>query len=394
MPIVDKITDVFVTMDVEHPQPTTGLKNPLILVKDAADDAKETMKQYMSLDQVEADFNANTSTYSLAQTIFDQDPAPEAITVIKFTGDSIDPATLKAPAPAPTGVKSTPTADGAIVKADPVMGTGTAQDTIPTAGAGKALYDYFYANYEYVLLADYDKMDALATADMVNNGGYDGKGFHLMFLQFNKDNAADGADFDQYGRVWKFYHTDASEHYAAALAAKGAQPDAGKVSWKFVSDLADVTPETMTATEVEALEKQGFILYYQKAAHANQTDDKNVAGNYIDFIQGMDWIKATTETNLQNMLSTSGKVPYNAQGLSMVDTTLKAGLDQAYNQGIIGINANGKPDYTTSIPGIGNVTPPRAADIAERVLKNVKFSYTPSSAVNEIHVTATVQDLS
>ena len=389
MPIVDKITDVTVSIDVDHPQPTIGLKNPAILVKD---DSTESLKEYTTLDDVEADFGVTTSVYSLAQTIFDQDPAPKSISVIKYTGDSPDPATLKAGAP--TNVTSTPTSDGAVVKADPIVGTGKASDTIPASGAGKALYDYYYANYEFVLMADYDKAAALAAADMINNGGYDGKGYHLMFLQFDDSNKADAADFAQYGRVWTFYHTDASEHYAAALAAKGAQPDAGKVSWKFVSDLADVTPETMTATDAKVLEAQGFILYYQKAAHANQTDDKNAAGNYIDFVQGIDWIKATTETNLQNMLSTSGKVPYNAQGLSMVDTTLKAGLDQAYNQGIIGVDDNGKPDYSTSIPGVGNATPPRVADIAARVLRNVKFTYTPSSAVNEIHVTASVQDLS
>lgn len=389
MPIVDKITDVTVSIDVDHPQPTIGLKNPAILVKD---DSTESLKEYTTLDDVEADFGVTTSVYSLAQTIFDQDPAPESISVIKYTGDSPDPATLKAGAP--TNVTSTPTSDGAVVKADPIVGTGKASDTIPASGVGKALYDYYYANYEFVLMADYDKAAALAAADMINNGGYDGKGYHLMFLQFDADNKDDAAAFAQYGRVWTFYHTDASEHYAAALAAKGAQPDAGKVSWKFVSDLADVTPEAMTATKAKALEAQGLILYYQKAAHANQTDDKNAAGNYIDFVQGIDWIKATTETNLQNMLSTSGKVPYNAQGLSMVDTTLKAGLDQAYNQGIIGVDDNGKPDYSTSIPGVGNATPPRVADIAARVLRNVKFTYTPSSAVNEIHVTASVQDLS
>lgn len=389
MPIVDKITDVTVSIDVDHPQPTIGLKNPAILVKD---DSTESLKEYTTLDDVEADFGVTTSVYSLAQTIFDQDPAPESISVIKYTGDSPDPTTLKAGAP--TNVTSTPTSDGAVVKADPIVGTGEASDTIPASGAGKALYDYYYANYEFVLMADYDKAAALAAADMINNGGYDGKGYHLMFLQFDADNKDDAAAFAQYGRVWTFYHTDASEHYAAALAAKGAQPDAGKVSWKFVSDLADVTPEAMTATEAKALEAQGLILYYQKAAHANQTDDKNAAGNYIDFVQGIDWIKATTETNLQNMLSTSGKVPYNAQGLSMVDTTLKAGLDQAYNQGIIGVDDSGKPDYSTSIPGVGNATPPLVADIAARVLRNVKFTYTPSSAVNEIHVTASVQDLS
>ena len=179
MPIVDKITDVTVSIDVDHPQPTIGLKNPAILVKD---DSTESLKEYTTLDDVEADFGVTTSVYSLAQTIFDQDPAPESISVIKYTGDSPDPATLKAGAS--TNVTSTPTSDGAVVKADPIVGTGKASDAIPASGAGKALYDYYYANYEFVLMADYDKAAALAAADMVNNGGYDGKGFHLMFNKF------------------------------------------------------------------------------------------------------------------------------------------------------------------------------------------------------------------
>lgn len=390
MPIIDKITDVYVSIDAEHPQPTVGLKNPAIFVR-GKDGDTQSCKQYVTLDQVEADFDATTSTYRMAETIFDQYPAPEAITIIKFVGESIDPSTLKAPAP--ENVQGTSTTTGAVVTANAITGNGTAADTIPATGAGKAAYDYFYENWEYALLADYDKADALAIADMIENGGYDGKGFHMFFMQFNATNAADATDFATYGRTFTFYHTDADENYVAALAAAGAQPDAGKISWKFVSNLADITPESLTASEVIALEKQGFILYVHKGNSDNQTDDKNVAGNYIDFVQGLDFIKATVETNFQNMLNTSGKVPFNAQGLSMVDTSLTASLNQAYNQGIIAIGSDNKPDFTHNVPGVGNTNPATVADIASRVLKNVKFSYKPSSAINEIRVVGTVEAL-
>lgn len=375
MPVIPKITDVFVTIDITHPQTTVGLKNSAIFVKGD----KESYKEYTYLDAVEADWDANTSVYKIAEQQFAQNPAPELVAVITFTGES----TVKAQAPAPSGVTADATADGATVKATPVT-INEPGDDVPTTGIAKAAFDYFYNNWEFALLADYDKNDALALADLIEHGGYDAKGYHILFLQFNADNKDDAAEFADYSRTWCFYHTDPDELYAAGLAAAGAQGTIGQVSWKFVSDLANVTPETLPASNILALGKLGLICYVHKGNNDNQTDDKNLAGFYIDEVHGRDQIKATVETNLQNTLNTAGKTPFDAIGLGMIAASLDSSMSLSYNAGIIATDPDtGKPMYTTHVPSIKEVG--RFA-IASRVLKNTTFGYTPSSAINTVYV--------
>ncbi|MCT2881920.1 DUF3383 family protein [Lentilactobacillus buchneri] len=386
MALIPKITDVYVTLDITHPQTTVGLKNPAIFVKGDS----ESYKEYQTLDALEADYDATTSVYRKAQTAFDQADYPELVAVITFTGDS--PAPVPTTAPAPTNLKATPTDDGAVITADKVDDSnGGDPDAIPASGAGKAAADYFYNNWEFAMLADYNKADALALADIIKHGGYDGKGFHIFFQQFDADNADDAAKFNGYSRTFCFYHTDSSEDYAAALAAQGAnQAPIGQVSWKFVGDLVDVTPEALTASQIIALEKKGFILYVHKGNNNNQTDDKNVAGMYVDTVHGMDFVKSNVETNLQNTLNTAGKVPFDAQGLGMISASLEGSLSTAYNQEIVATDLNtGKPMYSTSVPAINQI---HITDWVKRDLKGVKFTYTPSSAVNEIHVTGDVAE--
>lgn len=385
MALIPKITDVYVTLDITHPQTTVGLKNPAIFVKGDS----EGYKEYQTLDALEADYDATTSVYRKAQTMFDQADYPELVAVITFAGDS--PAPVSTQAPAPTNLKATPTDDGAVITADKVDDSNEGDpNAIPASGAGKAAADYFYNNWEFAMLADYNQADAIALADIIEHGGYDGKGFHIFFQQFGADNADDVAKFNSYSRTFCFYHTNANEDYAAALAAEGAQGTIGQVSWKFVSDLADVTPEGLTASEIIALEKQGFILYVNKGATgtANQTDDVNVSGMYIDTVHGMDFVKSNVETNLQNTLDTAGKVPFDAKGLGMIDASLSGSLSTAYSQGIVATSLDtGKAMYNTHVPKINEI---RITDWVKRDLKGVKFTYTPSSAVNQIHVNGDV----
>lgn len=375
MPVIPKITDVFVTIDITHPQTTVGLKNSAIFVKGD----KESYKEYTYLDAVEADWDANTSVYKIAEQQFAQNPAPELVAVITFTGES----TVKAQAPAPSGVTADATADGATVKATPVT-INEPGDDVPTTGIAKAAFDYFYNNWEFALLADYDKNDALTLADLIEHGGYDAKGYHILFLQFNADNKGDAAEFAADSRTWCFYHTDETELYAAGLAAAGAQPTIGQVSWKFVSDLANVTPESLPASDIMALEKLGLICYITKGTHSNQTDDKNLAGFYIDEVHGRDQIKARIESNLQDTLNTAGKTPYDAVGLALIAASLDSSMSLSYSDGIIATDPDtGKAMYTTHVPSVKEVG--RFA-IASRVLKNTTFGYTPSSAVNTVYV--------
>lgn len=385
MPVIPKNTDVFVSIDITHPQTTVGLKNPAIFVK-GLNVQVESYKEYTYLDAVEADFDSTSSVYKMAETIFAQNPAPELIAVITYIGDSAAPATSQAPTP--TGLDSNATKDGAEVTADPVV-INEPGDDIPTSGIAKAAFDYFYNNWEFALLADYDKTEALALADLIEHGGYDAKGFHICFLQFDDTNKADITDFVPYQRTFEFYHSN-SEQYAAALAAAGAQPTIGKVSWKFVSDLANITPEPMPVSDAIALEKQGFILYIHKGNNNNQSNDKNLTGMYIDVIHGLDHVKATVETNLQNTLNTAGKTPYDTIGLGMIEASLESSLNSCYNDGIIATDPDtGKPMMTYNVPSIGTIG---RVDIAQRVLNNTTFGYTPSSAINTMYVHGNMQE--
>lgn len=375
MPVIPKITDVFVTIDITHPQTTIGLKNSNIFVKGD----KESYKEYTYLGAVEADYPADTSVYKIAEQQFAQSPAPELVAVTTFTGDS----TVKAQAPAPSGVTADATSDGATIKATPVT-INEPGDDVPTTGIAKAGFDYFYNNWEFAILADYNKDDALALSNLIEHGGYDAKGYHILFLQFSEDNKNDATEFAANSRTWCFYHTDTDELYAAALAAAGAQGTIGQVSWKFVSDLANVTPETLPASDILALEKLGLICYVHKGNNDNQTDDKNAAGYYIDEVHGRDQIKATVEGNLQNTLNSAGKTPFDSVGLGMIAASLDSSMSLSYNAGIIATDPDtGKPMYSTHVPSVKEVG--RFA-IASRVLKDTTFGYTPSSAINTVYV--------
>ncbi|MDB1104631.1 DUF3383 family protein [Lentilactobacillus parabuchneri] len=376
MPVIPKITDVFVTLNVNHPVPQKSLKNTAIFVKGTT----QAYKEYADLDSIEADFDATTSVYKTAQTMLGQDPYPELIPVITYVQAT------QAPAP---GVQTTPTSNGATVT--------TTGDTAPTAGIAKAAYDYFYNNWEFAVLADYNKDDALALADLIETGSYDAKGFHILFLQFDKANQADADAFAKYTRTFTFYHTDDSEYYAAALAAKGGQPTVGSISWKFVGNLADVTPENveggLLASDIDALTSKHLITYVTKGNANNQTDDVNAAGMYIDTVHGMDWTKSNIESSVQNTLNGSGdgtKLPFSPVGLATIKQAIDSVLSQGYNQGIVRQNADtGKPDFGSNVPGITEISP---KDWQERNLKGLTFQYGPDGAVNKVHINGGVDE--
>lgn len=362
---IPKITDVYVSIDVTHPQINKDLKKIAIFTKGN----QESFKTYEMLEDVMADYDANTSVYKMAETIFSQDDAPEAIQVISYSD--------KAPAPMVSS-------GGGQVSNDDVATKFGA----PASGIGRAAFDYFYEDWEIAILADYSKADALALADVIEHGGYDGKGFHMMFQQFGPSNASDHVDFDKYNRTWCYYHTNEDEYYAAGLAGEGTSETIGKQSWKFVSDLNNVTPETLNASQILDLENQGFICYVSKGDHANQTDDKNKQGLYIDFIHGLDFVKSNVETNLQNALSIDGKntFTFGPKGLGAVKTNLETSLNQAGANGIIAADSNNKYEYSYDIPDINKIP---QSNIERRILNGIKFSYTASSAINEIHVNGT-----
>ncbi|WP_353486072.1 hypothetical protein [Apilactobacillus xinyiensis] len=367
--LVPKTTDVYVSIDITHPQISKDFKKIAIFTKGN----KQSFKTYTYLPDLMIDFDENTSTYKAAEAIFNQDNAPETIQVITYTD--------QVPAPAiQAGTSNAGTK---------VIDMNASQSDQPAAGVGRAAFDYFYEDWEIAVLADYNKDDALALANVIDNGGYDGKGFHFMLLQFDSSNAGDASAFDNFKRTFYAYHDVDNERLDAAWAGEATYETIGKRSWKFVHDLNGITPEPLTATQVNNLERQHFLVYVQKGDHASFTDDKNAQGLYIDFVHGMDFVKATVENNLQNSLTLNGKdvFTFDAKGLSAIKESITNTLNTAGDQGIVRAYSNGKYEFNVDVPDITKIN---ESTIEHRILEHVKFNYTASSAINEIHINGNV----
>lgn len=380
--IIPKTTDVNVTIDIDHPQPSVGLSNPNLFVKGDA----EGYKEYTNLDALMADQPMGSPAYNAAYVIFEQKNAPELVAVTTYVKDNTGK--MSAVAPTPADLKSTPTSDGATVtESEPANTTSEGIDFASLTGVAKAAADYFYRNWEFALMPEYDAEDALDLATLIEKGGYDGKGFHLFFPQVTDYTVE--SPFKAFHRTWAFFNS-AGDDYAAALVGQGGSYTVGSISWKFVSDLIDVTPETLPVTELNKLDANGYIAYVNKGANSNQTTDRNPALDFIDTIHGMDWIKSTTETQLQNLLNTAGKLTFDADGISKIQQVLRTILNQGVAQKVIDTDDSGTGIFGITVKQRSDLS---TQDIVNRVYNGAFFNYQASNAINHINVGITQNSL-
>ncbi|MGP2502273.1 DUF3383 family protein [Pantoea ananatis] len=98
-----------------------------------------------------------------------------------------------------------------------------------------------------------------------------------------------------------------------------------------------ITYETLTTTQAAALDaKNGNVYVY----YANDTAilQQGVMGNgdFFDERHGLDWLQNYVQTNLFNLLYTSGtKVPQTDAGNTRIMANVEASMDQAVNNGLI-----------------------------------------------------------
>lgn len=174
-----------------------------------------------------------------------------------------------------------------------------------------------------------------------------------------------------------------AEYAIGGLVGAIGNETVGSVTWKF-KHIVGLDPVDLTVTQVEALHEENAFTYVTKAGIPQTSEGKTLAGEFIDALHGDDWIKASLETDLQKLLSTSKKISFDAAGIAQIDATVTAVLTTATNNGIIAI----KPE---SNAGQFNVTAASreessAQDLATRNYTGLKFDYTRSGAIHTVRV--------
>lgn len=180
---------------------------------------------------------------------------------------------------------------------------------------------------------------------------------------------------------------DETQYAVGALIGKLGNQTVGSITWKFKT-LNGVKAVDFSKSQIDKLHKNGIFTYVNKAGIDQTSDGITIGNEFIDALHGDDWVKASIETEVQNLLSTSGKVTFDSAGIAQIDGVVTGVLQDATTNGIVLIDAeSGQGQYTVTAQSRAD-TP--AEDIAQRHYNGLSFSYTRAGAIHSVTVHGTV----
>lgn len=164
----------------------------------------------------------------------------------------------------------------------------------------------------------------------------------------------------------------------------------GASSWAFKS-LSGITADDLTANEQNNLigdpvagTRGKNVNIYQLVSGANITQMGTMAGGqFIDVTVGIDWLQATIQTNIYQLLVDTPKIPYTDKGTAMLEQQVQAAIDQGVANGLI----DGNSPITITAPLVATVSPTQRAN---RIAPTISFSCRLAGAYNAIIVQGTV----
>ncbi|WP_100488556.1 DUF3383 family protein [Sporolactobacillus pectinivorans] len=334
------LQDVTVNINLVKPAALIGLGRPLILADKAGD---PVYKAYSDLDSVKVDYADTTNAYKKAAAIFSQGSnRPDQIYIANYD----------------------PTSDGG---------------TTPGYKLVEAVNAYKEKDWEFLILADAVQADKVAVAQIV-------EGFGVKMLVIKVDTEADRAAFKTYDRTIVFYHPAADENPDAALVGACGSLPVGSITWKFKS-LVGITPQDFTVTEVTAIHTDGAICYITKAGVAQTSEGIVGSGEYIDVIHSKDWIKVNMENDVQTVLQNAPKVPYDNQGIGLLEGAVTNVLQTAFRNGIIAADKDDQPIFSVTALTRDEVS---ISDRANRIYNGLSFSFDLAGAIHTATITGEI----
>ena len=189
-------------------------------------------------------------------------------------------------------------------------------------------------------------------------------------------------------RTVLFYCTPTDDYPVpvAALVGNTAGLSAGSFTYKNMV-LSGIMPQDLTDSEIEAIHKKGGITFVTKAGDNVTSEGKVAGGEYIDIIDSEDYIIQQLAYKTQKVLNNTKKVPYDNNGIALLESVAADVLQDAYNQGMIVTNTDGTPGYTVSYAMREDT---KATDRANRKYLGGSFSFALTGAIHEVEITGEI----
>lgn len=330
--------DVKVNIDLAKPLGTVGFGVPLILIENAT--AAIPYTEVSNVDELASAGVATTSdAYKAAQLLFSQVNAPKKIAVCAVTSGAV----------------------------------AALNDVTMAANGWRQL----------IVLNEGDNETAIAEI-ITAVEAMDGK---LFFAGLPVDDTTT-ITVSGLRRTILFYcdPTDEVPVPVAALVGETAGRAAGSFTYKNLI-LSGVAAQELTDTQIEAIHKKGGITFLAKAGDNVTSEGKVAGGEYIDIIDTEDYIIQQLAYKTQKVLNQSAKVPYDNNGIALLETVAVDVLQGAYNNGMIITNEDGTPGYSVSYALREDTA---ATDRANRIYLGGNFSFALSGAIHEVEITGSI----
>ena len=331
--------DVKVKISMVTPIGKAGFGIPLILEENAT-----TAKSYTECsnlnDVTTAGFAETTKVYKAANAIFMQDNAPEKIAVCAASG---------------------------------------------TAETWLSDVDNTKKDWRQLVVVNESETPTSVSGIMAKVEGLDNK---LYFADLDSDDST-SLTVSGINRTVLFY-VDATDDYpspAAALVGATAGHTVGSITYKNII-IKGIAPQALTDTEINAIHTKGGITFVTKAGDNVTTEGKVAGGEYIDIIDSKDYIISNLEYRTQKLLNTSGKIPYDNNGIASLQSICENVLKDAYNNGIIATNDEGTPAYSVNYALRENSS---ATDIAARKYVGGAFTFTLAGSIHNVEIVGEIE---
>lgn len=147
----------------------------------------------------------------------------------------------------------------------------------------------------------------------------------------------------------------------------------------------NAAPVALTEEELEALHTSGFMTLVERAGDTVTSTGKSASGErYIDTIDIEDYVVQQLIYTSQKALNTNDIVPYNNEGISILENAAVSVMSDAASKGMIAKTDTNAYAYEVDYPAISYVP---EEDITNRTYRLGSVSFTVQGAIDKVEIT-------
>jgi len=258
-------------------------------------------------------------------------------------------------------------------------GSLSAQLTAAKAELGEAVYGLLidsYAETEINIAAAFaEANDMLFLGNSADNG--------ILVVGTTTDIASDLKGFG-YHRSAVCFSRYMSDDFAAALLGRQLGQVPGTSEWSG-QQLTGVRADTLRTAAHSSARGKRALTYTTDRNVAHTWDGFAASGRFFDITHGADALKADIQTRAYQVWINAEKVPFNATGVAMYASAIRAALVQA--EGTPAVPGLVEPGWDVIMPDLVGYS---AVDKAARRLRPILFNATLTGAIDSIDVAGTL----